>query len=243
MQPGPVPLWFQIADRLNKAIKRGEFSPGEKLPSESELNRQFGVSRTTARTALDWLKGEGHILRRSGKGSIVLPPVVDQPLKVLSGFAEDMRARGLQPSYRTLAVVEVPASAAVAEALNGTAGMSVIAIDRLLLADGYPIGVSLAILSPTTVPIARAPTIAELDSGSLYEWLERACGTRLVSGEEFIEAAVADPAMSKALQVSVGAPVLVARRTSRTADGVPVEYVVLHYRADRYRFRVELVRP
>ena len=243
MQPGLIPLWFQIADHLNKAIERGEFSPGQKLPSEAELNRQFGVSRTTARSALDWLEGEGRILRRSGKGSIVLPPLVDQPLKVLSGFAEDMRARGLRPSYRTRAVTEVPASAAVAEALNGTAGMSVVAIDRLLLADGYPIGLGFATLSPAVVPAARAPTVAELDSGSLYEWLECACGTRLVSGEEFIEAAVADPAISAALEVAVGAPVLVARRTSRTADGTPVEYVVLHYRADRYRFRVELVRP
>ncbi len=243
MQPGSPPLWFQIADRLNKAIEQGKFSPGEKLPSEAELNRQFGVSRTTARTALDWLESEGRIFRRSGKGSIVLPPVVDQPLKVLSGFAEDMRARGLRPSYRTRAVLEVPASVAVAEALKVTAGAPVVAIDRLLLADGYPIGVSLAMLSPAVVPAARSPTIAELDSGSLYEWLERACGIRLVSGEEFIEAAVADLAMSTALEVAVGAPVLVARRTSRTADGTPVEYVVLHYRADRYRFCVELVRP
>ncbi len=64
MQPGLIPLWFQIADRLNKAIERGEFSPGEKLPSEAELNRQFGVSRTTARSALDWLENEG---RRGSK--------------------------------------------------------------------------------------------------------------------------------------------------------------------------------
>lgn len=236
------PLWFQIADRLNKAIKRGEFAPGDNLPSEADLNREYGVSRTTARAALDFLENEGLILRRSGKGSMVLPPRVDQQLKLLSSFSEDMRARGLRPSYSTRSVVEAPATAEAADALQLPPGSPVIAIDRLLLADGCPIGTSAASLSPAMIGLGRAPTVVELDRGSLYLWLELSCGVRLVGGEEFVEAAIADDATAKALDMATGKPVLVARRISRNAVGQPVEYVVMHYRADRYRFRVDLVR-
>jgi GntR family transcriptional regulator len=44
------------------------------------------------------------------------------------------------------------------------------------------------------------------------------------------------------LDFEVGRPILIARRTSRSADGMPVEHAVLQYRADRYRFRIELAR-
>src|ERR1700753_2612069 len=98
---GPLPLWWQIADRLRTAIQGGQFKPGEALPSEARRNGAFGVSRTTARAALDRLEQEGLITRRSGKGSVVLAPRVEQPLNRLSSFAEDMAQRGLTASYAT----------------------------------------------------------------------------------------------------------------------------------------------
>ena len=71
LQRGPIPLWFQIKERLREAIQRGEFAPGDALPPESALNRRFGISRTTARAALDSLEHDGLVSRRSGHGSIV----------------------------------------------------------------------------------------------------------------------------------------------------------------------------
>jgi GntR family transcriptional regulator len=61
LSPGPVPMWFQIADQLRTALERQEFAPGDKLPSEADLNEIFGVSRSTARAALDKLEAEGRI--------------------------------------------------------------------------------------------------------------------------------------------------------------------------------------
>jgi len=98
LSDGPVPRWFQIADRLRAAVGRGEFSPGDRLPSEAEIGMSLGVSRTTARAALDRLEHDGLIVRRAGKGSILLPPRVEQPLRSFAGFADEMRARGLRPS-------------------------------------------------------------------------------------------------------------------------------------------------
>src|SRR3954470_6803894 len=115
---GPVPLWFQIADRLRTAVDKGEFLPGDRLPPESALERRFGVSRTTARAAMEQLAHDGLITRKSGTGSIVQPRRVDQPLNLLASFAEDMRARGLVPGYRTLQVKRTAATADVASELG-----------------------------------------------------------------------------------------------------------------------------
>lgn len=243
LQPGPLPMWFQISQRLTTAIEKGTFASGDVLPSESALVNRFGVSRTTARSALDHLENAGLIERRQGRGSIVLPPRVDQPLALLSSFGEDMRARGLTPSYRTRRVVRRAPSRVVAEALGIDKGERAVFVDRLLLADGAPLAISMSWLHPQHLANHRLPTKAQLDAGSLYSWLERECGLRITRGSEYIEASTADAEASGALRVHLGAPILVARRMSRSVSGPPVEYVVLRYRADRYRYHIEMVRP
>ncbi len=65
-----------------------------------QLSETFGISRATSRSALDGLE-QGLIVRKSGKGSIVLGPRVEQPA-IMYGFSDDMRRRGLRPSYRTV---------------------------------------------------------------------------------------------------------------------------------------------
>ncbi|WP_284948071.1 GntR family transcriptional regulator [Acidisoma cladoniae] len=239
----PLPLWSQIADRLRAALERGEFIPGDRLPSEADLNEAFGVSRSTARAALDKLESEGRITRRSGIGSIVLPPQVDQPVNLLASFAEDMRARGFMPSYRTRSVEITIATAEVAEALGLETGTPLGMIDRLLLANSVVIGLSHSWLSPAIANVSNLPTRAELDSGSLYRWIEQRSGRRIAGGSEFIQAVNADEQIAASLNVAANAAVLLARRISRTADGQPIEYAMLYYRSDLYRFHIELTRP
>ena len=241
LDQGPVPLWFQIADRLRAAIERGEFRPGDALPSEARLNERFGVSRTTARASLDRLEQEGLISRRSGKGSIVLTSRVEQPLNLLSSFSEDMLRRGLQPSYVTRSATYALPTVEVAEALGIGRKTRAFRIDRLLKADGWPIGMSESWISPAVLN-SHTPSSTDLDVGSLYTWLERNHGARIAGGQELIEAATATRKLAESLDIPVGAPLLVARRRSHAADGAPIEYAVMHYRADRYRFRVDLVR-
>src|SRR5208337_1951312 len=239
---GPTPLWRQIADRLRAAIEGGEFRPGDALPSESEINAAFSVSRATARASLDRLRQEGLISRHSGRGSFVLAPRIEQPVNELASFSEDMRRRGLRASYATFAAAEGQATAEVAEALGLDEGDLAFRIDRLCLADDVPIGMSQSWLAPWVVAGGRAPAPEDLDAGSLYAWLDEVCGVRIAGAKEFIEAAIADTTMGRRLEVAPGSPLLVARRRSHADDGRPVEYAVMHYRADRYRFIIDLAR-
>jgi len=172
-----------------------------------------------------------------------LAPRIDQPLNLLASFAEDMRARGLTPSYLTRSVEIAVATEEVAEALGIAIGTRLGMIDRLLLANGGVIGLSLSWLSPTTVSVSNLPTLAELDTGSLYRWIEKRTGHRISGGSEFIEAVNADDQIAASLNVAARAAVLLARRISRTADGQSIEYAMLYYRPDLYRFHIELTRP
>jgi GntR family transcriptional regulator len=95
-------------------------------------------------------------------------------------------------------------------------------------------------LAPWIFAAARQPTPDELDAGSLYEWLARFCGQRIAGARECIEAALADAAMARRLGVAPGSALLVARRRSHAENQRPIEYAVMHYRADRYRFIIEL---
>jgi GntR family transcriptional regulator len=243
LESGPIPLWHQVAERLRAAIARGEFREGDALPSEAVLNRRFGISRTTARAALDALENERLVIRQSGRGSIVLPPPADVPLNLLASFEEDMRSRGLEPSYRTESIRQVKASAEVAAGLAVDRDTWVTRIERLLCASGRPLAFSIAWLSPTVLNGVKPPTRDYLDSGSLYAWLERECGARIAAGTQYIEAGAADDRIASWLAVPTASPILIARRSSQTMDNLKVEYVVNHYRADLYRFCVELVRP
>jgi DNA-binding GntR family transcriptional regulator len=241
-ESSPVPLWFQIAERLRAAIKEGEFGPGDILPSEARINETFSVSRATSRASLDRLEQDGLIRRRSGIGSIVVVPRVDQPVNEMSGFAEDMRRRGLRPSYDTRFVGRLRAPTEVTDALETKANALIYQSRRLLKADDAPIGFAVSWLSPSLFRSVKPPTAADLSKGSLYEWLARKCGVRITGAREFIEASIVQKDMALELQVPAGSAVLIATRLSRGSNGLPVEYAVLHFRSDRYRFHLEANR-
>ncbi len=60
-----------VADRLAVAIRKGDFAPGEMLPTERELGERFGVSRNVVREAVNELRTRGLVSTRQGSGSVV----------------------------------------------------------------------------------------------------------------------------------------------------------------------------
>lgn len=238
-ESSPLPLWFQIAERLRHAIADGTFTAGDALPSESQLNQTFGISRATSRAALDSLEQEGLIVRKSGKGSIVLGPRVEQPAIEMYGFSDDMRQRGLRPSYHTIFAGRGKANLEASDALRIRVNSSVFHSRRILKADDQPVGLALSWIPLSVFKGTTLPTAEDLDRNSLYRWLNDTCGVKLTGARETIEAALAEGDMAGELEVPAGAAVLVVRRRSDAADGTPVEYAVLHFRADRYRLHLE----
>ncbi|MGA5895705.1 FadR/GntR family transcriptional regulator [Streptomyces venetus] len=89
---GPVRLADQVAATLSEEIESGRLAEGDRLPTEVELVRQLGVSRTVVREALSRLRNAGLIEPRQGIGVFVLP----RRARPLDLEAADTRAKVVQ---------------------------------------------------------------------------------------------------------------------------------------------------
>lgn len=239
LNAGPVPLYHQLKQVLHGEIERGVYKPGDRLPSEPELIRQYGISRITVRQALDELEAEGLIVRRHGKGTYVAELRIEQDLVRLTDFMEDMQQAGQNPSSRVLTLAHEPASSAVAKALHLKEGMEVVRVDRLRLADGRPMAFDI-----TWLPLRFGELLVgmNLAQETIYHILEARYGIPVVSGTFSITAATTTDQQADLLDMPVGAALLLIQRISYTTGDEPVYVQDRYYRPDRVQYRGMLRR-
>src|ERR1700716_2748381 len=129
----PVPLYYQLAQNMETAIRSGRLSSGSHLDNELDLPRQLGVRRPKGRRARDFLANGGFVIRRHGIGTLVVPVGVRRPVR-LSSLYDDLKESGQTPATRLLAFEIVPAPAEVATALQISRGTRIRHFERLRLA-------------------------------------------------------------------------------------------------------------
>ena len=232
-------LYLRIKDWLREAIEKGEYRPGDRIPSEHELMRRFGVSRSTIRQAVSELVLEGWLYRVQGSGTYVARPKYRQTLSRLTSFTEDMHLLGLTPRSRLLLFRVEEADEKISSALSLKPGEEVIRIERLRFADEEPMALNTSILPRQLVPGLEK---RDLQRSSLYEILERRYGLILARAEQTLEPALADPYAAELLRVPIGAPLLLVEGVVYLKNGTPIEWVRILYRGDRYKFHIVAVR-
>src|SRR5919109_2037404 len=105
----PVPLYFQVATRLQELIELGEIPIGTRIENEVDLAERLGVSRPTTRRAIQYLVERGMLVRRRGVGTQVVHPKVRRPVQ-LSSLYDDLAAAGRTPRTEVLSLKTVPAA-------------------------------------------------------------------------------------------------------------------------------------
>jgi GntR family transcriptional regulator len=234
-----IPYYIQVVDILKDYIDHGGGQPGEQLPGEPELCRLFAVSRTVIRQALKELEYDGLIVREKGKGTFIAEPKIRESLfQELTGFYQDMAAKGHAPVSKVLKQTVIPAGAKVAAYLSLEPETPVIQIDRLRFVQGEPI-----VLVTTYLPYALCPELlaADLTQQSLYAFLEQEYDLLIVRGQRILEAVLANEYEAELLQVKSGAPLIMLDSVSYLEDDRPIEYFHALHRGDRSRFEVELI--
>ncbi len=221
------PKYYTVKQDLLELI--GSLDPGSPVPTERELAVRWETSRTTVRQALSELVVEGRLVRRQGSGTYVAEPKITWPL-YLASFTEQVNASGLTPSAQVLGTQRVAASAELARQLDVAPRAPIYRIERLRLADAWPIAIETSWLSAK-----RFEGLTRLirTRDSLHAILADQYETRLRAGEESIETAPATPREAGPLKVDVGTPMLVVSRLNFDTEGAPVEVGLTWFRGDR----------
>ncbi|MFT7834566.1 GntR family transcriptional regulator [Saccharothrix sp. BKS2] len=245
-----TPAYTQIANDYRTKIIDGTLPAGAKLPSESELMSQYGVSRIVARQAVGVLRNEGLVDSHGGKGSFVRPRQRVERLardryrrrKPTGEFADDARRAGASAdieagSTRTTATDDIAAR------LKIVPNAPVMRTGYRFLANGRPIQLStsyepLALTGGTDVerpeegPLAGLGVITRMDG----------IGIRVTEVVESVATRVPLPREVEALDIPLGVHVLTIERTF-LADDLPVETCDIVVPGDRYglTYRIPVV--
>jgi len=203
--------------------------PGDPLPSESELATTYGVSRMTARQAVQNLAQEGLVERRRGAGTYVARQPLHRHEAALMSFTEDMRRRGLEASSRLIDASLSPATQADIDALRLPTGARVVTVSRIRLADGTALAIE-----NVALPANCAGVLAvDLESGSLHDALV-GIGRVPTIAHSWISARSATAAEARLLGLAGRGPLLVERRIIYDSDSTPLEHTESAYVASRY---------
>ena len=229
-----IPAYRQMYTSLKKDIREGRYMPGSFLPTESEMETIYGVSRTTVRRAIGMLTNEGYLSVTQGRGTEVQDVSTSQHLNKITSFTETLRQKGYQVSTQGLAQEKMPASDYIREVLSLKEGDMVYHIQRVQCADGKPVCMMEDYVAAVQVPDFF---VKESACVSVYACLENEYGLFLKDAVEHISAVSASFTQSQILRTSVGAPLLHSRRIANTEHGALI-YSSLYVLAERYEYQI-----
>ncbi|MGB6068079.1 MAG: GntR family transcriptional regulator [Desulfomonilaceae bacterium] len=197
------PAYAQLAAILRRQIAGGMYPPGEKIPSESSISRQYGLSVMTVRQAIGVLIEQGLIERIRGSGSFVKPVTLTGSRFDLDSIKEIFQ----DPERTRIKVLQISlarADAKTAEMLGLPVGVRIILIRRLLLRDNRPVMFHEGrIRCDPTRPVVEA----ELSVGPLSDLFNGHGGSTAKKGELTVIPTVLNHEEAGLLNQSEGTPV------------------------------------
>lgn len=230
------PVYQQLVRRILGLIESGDIGENSSLPSERALAEKLDLSRTTVRHCYDELRTQNYLVSKGRAGSAInAVPRVSPELGRLKGFSEEMRELGLVPSSRLLKK-SILSDRTIASVFRRPSTARFLRLVRLRLGDDVPLSREVA-----WYDLTAAPDLAEWDaSGSIYQFLQAACGIRLVRAEQTIEAVMSTKEETHVFGFTEPAPCLLFKRKTYSGAGQIIEYVEGTFRGDAYVYTINL---
>ena len=232
----PVPLYYQVAQAIEHAINTGTLAPGDRLENELSLTSRLGLSRPTARQAIQELVKKGLLVRKRGVGTQVVRSRFRRT-EALSSLNDDIAKAGKTPSTQLLEFSVGALDQDIRDVIDTAAVVDrdFIKIRRLRLADDVP----LAILT-NYLPARFEITEANMESKSLYACL-RALGVNLKIAHQQISARLMTEEEAELLDEETPAACLTVDRLAYDDVGQFVEFGRHMYHAGHYSIQSSLV--
>ncbi len=228
-----TPLYLQLKNKIKKDIRVGRLKPGDKLPSESQLQKEYGMSRVTVRNAMEELTVEGYIIKVQGKGSFVAQSdMLRLPIGVTS-FTEDAKMQGVElTSVVIKCEVEDIKSELDRQFFGDKTGGKVLVLKRVRSANGVPVTIEENHLSPKLNDMKE-----EELTESLYDILiNKYHMVPANKGRRSVKIIFADEEIAELLDISRGTPVIESEMCVFDMNGDAVHTVKDIVRGDNDKF-------
>jgi GntR family transcriptional regulator len=227
----PQPIARQVTKIISERIRGQDYSPGARLPSESDLADELGVSRATVRSALGKLAAEGLVLRKQGDGTYVNKHIIDVPTRMgaMWDFVRLIENTGYAAATQMLESDIRPATKQESALLKIATGSNVITLKRRFSAEGNPV-----ILVDDSIPAslldgppkALEPTEGELP---LRELLWTKCRQTIAYAIINIQANLPDENTKQLLRRDDSAPLLKLEQVFYNNDNLPILFSISYY--------------
>lgn len=235
MPQGGQFLYRSVSQTLRERIAAGLYRPGDRVPGVADLAREFGVSTITVRRAVRDLSLEGLVIGRQGLGLFVASK--RRVVRMLTAdriapIEEDVRRAGLDPGLREIGLALVEADHEACDRLLIKPGTLVYRLERILLANGEPVGLDLLWL-----PRRLGDSLKSRLTGRFVMPLLEMHGIAIDHIDYQFEAATATESEAAQLDVTAGFPLLVIRFTPLAPNGSPILAGRTTTPADRFTYK------
>ena len=234
------PLYKDVKRQLMEALTRGEWKPGEAIPSERRIAERFGISIGTVRKAIDELVAENILIRQQGRGTFVATHTRDRLLFYFFHIVPEQGPKEY-PEVELLSFARAKAERGVADRLQIEAGDPVLRIRNALRLAGKRM-----IVDDITVSAQRFPGLSEKRfrerPSTIYNLYQDVYGVSVVRSSERLRAVAADAEIAQLLGIAPGAPLLQIRRIALAYNDLPVEFRISQVNTAGYEYFSDLGR-
>lgn len=230
------PLYAQARDILLERIESEEYLPNTKIPSESELCAEFGISRMTVRSVITELVRDGRLYRIQGKGTFVAEPKITASGTGYVGMREQLEEMGYEVNTEIVELVSMSCPPSIAKKMNLPAGEMVYKLTRLRRVKNVPFSIH-----TSYIPMRRCEDLDKKDlcSEQLCAILSSEYGLKRASVSETLESVLATDLEAELLGIKRGYPLLLLRDKIYNSRGELFEYSSVVFRGDKIKIRLQ----
>jgi GntR family transcriptional regulator, phosphonate transport system regulatory protein len=229
--------WRMLRDTLEHDILTGKLQPGDQLPAEPTLARQFQTGRHSVRRALADLAHEGRISIEQGRGTFVeAKPLLTYLIGQRTRLRQNLNSQGVDVSSQMLATETVAPDSDVAQALGLTPGAEVVRRTQLTLADGLPVA-----FGSSYHDAQRFADFSERRTifGSVSETYKSYGIADYLRAETSISSRRSTPSEAKILRQHPDMPVMVVDKLDTELDGTPLGFSQVIWSSARIKFVID----
>ncbi len=236
------PLYRQVAEQIAEEIGAGIRPVNSRISSERELAEEFGISRMTARAAINMLVQQGLVVRRNRAGAYVAQPKFRFDFSSPAGLHEQLRKAGVEPGAQIIVANKLLASTVnreIRQALVLDEQDKVYHIIRVRTANSEPIAVE-----NSYFPAKLFPDLLDFNlTDSIYDILKKHFGVESAKSVQEMEITLLDTQWADIMGIAAGLPALEVKRCAMTSNNEPFEFARDIYRGDRLIFTAQTVEP